>query len=169
MAAMVMDRPELLGPLFQICSKDPTKIADRAAWLIDHAARQNLSLIYPHINEFINTLKCVHTETSIRSLSTLCEMFAQKYFGPNPDKIKELLNNRDLQTIVTISFDWLIGDHKVASKAHSMESLYWCGLKYDWIHPELYAVLERDYPLGSAGYQARARKIMNRIRTLEHP
>jgi len=49
-----------------------------------------------------------------------------------------------------------------------MQSLYWLGFQFTWIHPELKIILERDYHTGSSGYKARARKILNQIKLSTH-
>jgi len=44
-----------------------------------------------------------------------------------------------------------------------MNSLYFLGTEFDWIHPELKTIIERDYSSQSAGFKARARHILIKI------
>ena len=68
------------------------------------------------------------------------------------------------EKIIEACFDWLIRDEKIAVKVYSMNSLYFLGTEFDWIHPELVQILEKNYPTGSKGYQARSRSIFDRIK-----
>ena len=58
----------------------------------------------------------------------------------------------------------MISDEKIAPKAYSMNSLYLLGIEYDWIHPELAMILERDFQMQSSGFKARARHILKKIK-----
>ncbi len=164
MARIVFERPELLGPLLQIANTGKPKYADRASWLIEYIARRNLRHIDPHIDMLFHGLPSIRSEASLRSTSVIFEMLVRRYFGPEPGPYAMLIKEHHIETLVTSAFDWLLGDHKVATKAHAMECLFWCGLRYNWIHSELASILERNYMTGSAGYRARARKILGRIR-----
>jgi len=42
--------------------------------------------------------------------------------------------------------------------------LFLLGKDIDWIHPELLQILERDFPNLSAGFKARARHIIKKIK-----
>ena len=69
----------------------------------------------------------------------------------------------NLEAIATACFDWLISEQKVAPQAYAMTSLYYLGQRFPWIHEELKQVLEQNYADGSAGYQARARKVLQKL------
>ena len=58
----------------------------------------------------------------------------------------------------------MIGDYKVAPKAYSMTTLYLFGKEFNWIHPELAIILERDFYNESAAFKARARHILKKIK-----
>ena len=58
----------------------------------------------------------------------------------------------------------MINDEKVAPKAYSMISLYLLGTEFDWVHPELITILERDFHTQSAAFKARARHILKKIK-----
>jgi hypothetical protein len=58
----------------------------------------------------------------------------------------------------------MISDQKVAVKAYSMRSLYLLGSEFDWIHEELILILERDFASQSAGFKARARDLIKRMK-----
>jgi hypothetical protein len=45
-----------------------------------------------------------------------------------------------------------------------MHTLYLFGKDFDWIHPELLQILERDFPDQSAGFKARAKHLIKKIK-----
>ena len=57
----------------------------------------------------------------------------------------------------------MINDEKIAPKAYSMNTLFLLGKDYDWVHPELALILERDFQMQSSGFKARARHILKKI------
>ena len=67
------------------------------------------------------------------------------------------------EKITEACFDWMINEEKVAPKAYGMNALYLLGLEFDWIHPELQIILERDFSLQSAAFKARARHILKKL------
>jgi hypothetical protein len=58
----------------------------------------------------------------------------------------------------------MINDEKIAPKAYAMNTLFLLGTDYDWIHPELALILERDFQMQSSGFKARARHILKKIK-----
>lgn len=78
------------------------------------------------------------------------------------DIIKHL-TKKHKEKITEVCFDWMISEEKVTVKAYSMNSLYFLGTEFDWIHPELKTIIERDYSSQSAGFKARSRHILIKI------
>jgi hypothetical protein len=80
-------------------------------------------------------------------------------------KKKEIqLTENQLQQITECCFDWLISDVKVASKCYAIRTLQLLGNHFDWIHPELKIILEKDYTYHSAAYKAVGREILKKIK-----
>ncbi|MEN1786069.1 MAG: hypothetical protein AAGF77_13140 [Bacteroidota bacterium] len=71
-----------------------------------------------------------------------------------------------LEGIATVCFDWFIGEYKVATKVFAMTSLFYLGATFDWIRPELKAILTEKIAYGSAGFQNRGAKILEKLRHL---
>lgn len=103
-------------------------------------------------------------DSSVRPIAKICEFLIKAYFSKNINETKSVLKEIHLEQITTACFDWLIGEHKVAAKAYSITSLLLLGQKYEWIHPELKMVLEKNYPEGSAAYKARARMTLAKLK-----
>ncbi|WP_278036392.1 hypothetical protein [Flavobacterium nitratireducens] len=69
-----------------------------------------------------------------------------------------------LQELIEINFDWLIGDTKVASKVYAMRSLLLLGKDFNWILPELQSVLTKDFSSHTAAYKAVSKHILKKIK-----
>ena len=164
MSALVLENPYLIEPLMQIAFDVDDPISNRACWVMEFTAKENLSYIYPYLESFTLNLSIVHFESSVRPMAKICEFLVKAYFSKNENETKKKLTEQHLERITTTCFDWLIGNHKVAAKAYSMTCLLLLGRKYDWIHSELQMVLEQNYAEGSAAYKARARMTLAKLR-----
>ena len=58
----------------------------------------------------------------------------------------------------------MINKRKIAVKVHAMSTLFFLGRDYDWVHPELKQILERDFQIQSSGFKARARHILKKLK-----
>ncbi len=141
--------------------KDP--ISCKASWVLEFAIKQKVSLLFPIMDRFTKGLHTLELESSIRPNAKICEILVTNYFSKQDNAVKSTLKSYHLEEITAACFDWLIGNHKVASQAYSMTSLFLLGKKYDWIHPELRIVLEQNYQSGTAAYKARARMILSKL------
>lgn len=139
-------------------------ISNRACWVIEFTAKENLAFLFPYLNYFTQNLNRVHLDSSVRPLAKICEFLIKAYFSKNDPEVRKVLTENYLERITTACFDWLIGDYKVAAKAYSMTSLLLLGRKFSWIHPELKMVLEQNYASGSAAYKARARHTLAKLK-----
>lgn len=163
MAALVLKNPYLVKPLMQIAFDVDDPISNRACWVMEFTVKENLSYIFPYINNFTSNLGNVHFDSAVRPLAKICEFLIKAYFTKTENESQKVLTEQYLERIATACFDWLIGDHKVAAKAYSMTCLLLLGRKYDWIHSELKMILEQNYAEGSAAYKARARMTLAKL------
>lgn len=160
MAREILAQPETLKDLLQIGVGRQDAIGSRAFWILEFVYKASPTLLHDHLDPFCEGLGALREESSIRPAAKVCELLVKAYYGKQ--KAPPLtLRHREL--ITAACFDWLIGPHKVAPQAYSMETLYLLGHDIPWIHPELKAILDQHYAQGSAGYQARARKILERM------
>ena len=169
MATLILSHPDLIRPLLQICFDVDNPISNRACWVMEFTAKENISFIFPYLNDFTANLEALHLDSSVRPIAKICEYLTKSYFLKDQNSTQKALTDEHLQRITTACFDWLIGDHKVAAQAYSMTSLLLLGRKFDWIHPELTLVLEQNYTDGSAAYKARARMTLEKIRKSKNP
>ncbi|WP_424000544.1 adenylosuccinate lyase [Maribacter sp. IgM3_T14_3] len=157
MASKIEDNPYLVPILIEIIKEDIDPISCKAGWVLESVAKTNLHYILIDIDVFIDSLKYITLESSVRPASKICQLLVLDQFSKKSVKSIQKLTTNHLNTITEVAFDWLIGDYKVAPKAYSMTTLLLIGSTISWIHPELQQILNQNYESGSAAYKARAR------------
>lgn len=162
-AHIVLNDPSLLPKVVTILLRVDDKQSPRAAWLLEFVAREQLSAILPILSSLLPKMKNVHQDAAVRPIAKICEYLIEAYYKNDP-KIKKALTETNKELIIENCFDWMINDEKIAPKAYSMNTLFLLGQDYDWIHPELVMILERDYQMQSSGFKARARHILKKIK-----
>lgn len=148
---------ELLALSFEATNKDSYK----ASWTLEFVAYEKLDWFAPYLDFLSSNLKLLNDESSIRPLAKITQLLVKAHFS-NEDSII-ILSEDNLQNIIETSFDWLISDTKVATKAYSIRTLYTIGNYYDWIHPELKQIITKDYANHSSAYKAVAREILKKL------
>jgi len=120
---------------------------------------------YLYKNLFFKKLNEIKNDSAVRSCAKICEMLCTYHYVKNTVDFSEVLNKAERKKLTECCFNWLITDQKVACQAPAMECLYFLGMDNDkqWIYPELKNILIKDAAYKSAGYKARARKILNKI------
>jgi len=163
-ARWALDHPESIEELINICL-DPERgdLADKGCWALEFVAKEDLSLLYPHMDLFCAGLERITKDQSLRPLAHICEMWILKAYKKQDPMAKEVLTKPNKELLVNNSFDWLITQQKVACEVRAMTCLYYLGTEEEWIHPELMEILERNMHAGSPGYKARAKKTLAQI------
>jgi len=162
-ANLILDTPELLSELIDICYQVDHKISCKATWGLEFLCKKKLEQLLPQLNRFILLLPLVHQHPAVRPIAKICEYLILEYYQQKSKPIKANLNKKHRQNIAESCFDWLITDQKVAAKAYAITCLYFLGTEFEWIHPELKLILEQGYHNNSAAYKARARMILKKI------
>ena len=162
-ANLVINNPDLVTPLLDILFNVDDKISCRAAWVFEFMCGEKLEAIIPHLDTFTQNLSKVHLDSAVRPVAKVCEYLIKAYYSKHDNSIKTALTEAHKEKITEACFDWMINDEKIAPKAYSMNSLFLLGKEYDWIHPELAIILERDFQMQSSGFKARARHILKKI------
>jgi len=162
-AELIISNPELYPKLLEILFMVDDKVSCRAAWVFEFACGENLEASIPYLDYFTENINKVHLDPAVRPVAKVCEYLVKAYYSKKESRIKKELTATHKERIVEACFDWMINDEKIAPKAYSMNSLYLLGKDYDWIHPELVMILERDFQMQSSGFKARARHIIAKI------
>lgn len=163
-ADLVINNPILLPQVLDILFKVDDKRSCRAAWLLEFVAREHLDAILPHLDRITTEMHKVHLDPAVRPIAKICEYLIEAYYHKSPNHTKDYLKATHKEKIIELSFDYMITDQKIAAKAYSMNTLFLLGKEYNWIHPELAMILERDFHSGSAGYKARARCLLKKLK-----
>lgn len=164
-ANMVTSDLRLLPSLVTILFMTNDKISCRAAWVFEFVCANNIYVIMPYLDEFTNNINKIRFDSAKRPVAKVCELIAKTYDEKEPNPINKMLLPKHKERIIETCFDWMINDEKIAVKAYSMNTLYLFGKDYKWIHPELSQILEQDYASQSAGFKARAKHILKKIKT----
>ena len=160
-------RPELTSPLLEeVFAQDALGDSFNASWVFDHLMRKKLDFLLPHVNRFVEGTAKLKTESCMRPMAHVLELLNERYFKKEDPKYIEVITPQLQEQMVTICFDWLIENHKVATKVFAMTSLFYLGEKYPWVHPELASVLELQIAEGTAGFKNRGGKILNQLKNL---
>lgn len=162
-ANKILDNPTLVGPLLEVLFlvNDPTSC--RAAWVLEYACRENIDILLPNMDSFIEGIPKVTLDSAVRPVAKIMECLAEAYYHNENKKAKDVLKQKHIDIIISVAFDYLINHEKIAPKAYSMTTLYLFGKTVDWVHPELKILIERDYHKQTAGFKARARHILKQL------
>ncbi len=162
----IIASPEVLPTLLREVFVHDVEDNFMASWVFDHVMRKKLVLVLPILDDFMDGLDQLQSESSIRPMAHICQMLTEAYFKKKTPLFREQISASHLERMATICFDWLIEDHKVATKVFAMTSLFFLGERFDWIRPELKSVLEQNFSSGSAGFQNRGAKILDKLKIL---
>ncbi|MDO1500957.1 adenylosuccinate lyase [Winogradskyella maritima] len=163
-AQMILNNLELVAPLLNILFTVDDKVSCRAAWVFEYACSADISISHRHLDYFTENINRVHLDPAVRPVAKVCELLIANHYKAKA-VTPNVLSLDHRERITEACFDWMISDQKVAVKAYSMSTLYQLGREFDWIHPELLIILERDFAKESAAFKARARHIIKRLKS----
>lgn len=163
-ANLMIDNPHLIPSLLDILFMVNDKISPRAAWVLEFMCTERLEMIIPYLDRFTENMHTVHLDPAVRPVAKICEHLIMAYYSKETHPIKAHILPKHKEKITETCFDWLINDEKVAPKAYGMNCLYLLGKDYDWVHPELITILQRDYHIQSAAFKARSRHIFKKLK-----
>lgn len=163
-ASLLIEQPSLLQPLLEILFMVDDKQSPKAGWLIEFATKNNLSLLFPYLDDFISKMHTVYQDPALRPVAKICERLTLSYYKEQHPLSQKALQPKHKEQMINAGFDWLITDQKVAVKAYTLTTLYHLGTEIDWVHPELLIIMENQYPTSSAAFQARTRHVTGWIK-----
>lgn len=162
-AQTIISQPELIGELLDIVFMVDDKRSCKAAWILEYVCGEHLEAIIPHLDHFTEQIHRVHLDSAVRPVAKVCEHLAKAVYSKNQNDIQTALTRIHQERIIETCFDWMLKDEKIAPKAYSMLALYLFGQDFEWIHPELVLILERDFQMQSSGFKARARQLLKKM------
>jgi len=163
MAVLLLDQPSYLIDLIKFVNNPQHKFALKSIWTIEQAMLINPLCIVNHLELFISTLPEKQDDSTLRSIAKIGSIILT---NPILKKAFDQLDKKVQLHMVDCNFIWFTKAYRVAVKVHAMENLSrLCNLE-DWIKPNLIELIELNYQSQSAAYQARARKVLNRLKKL---
>ncbi|HLT34054.1 MAG TPA: hypothetical protein VKZ98_09715 [Aquaticitalea sp.] len=163
-ANLVISNPAMFPKLLNILFMVDDEVSCRAAWVLEFLCGEKCDAIIPYLDVFTEHINKVHLDPAVRPVAKICEYLVTAYYSKEKNLIQDSLTHEHQEKIVEACFDWLINDEKVAPKAYAMHTLFLLGKDFDWIHPELKLILERDFQVQSSAFKARARHILKKIK-----
>lgn len=152
----VLSDTSLFEPLLKWCFDTSDENHHKACWTLELVLEEQLNLIEPYLDFYTQNLKFVQNESALHSLAKIGVFIAKS------KSIK--LNDFQTEQLIEINFDWLINEqHKVATKAYAMQTLFELGKTNQWVNPELKRIISEDYVKNSAAYKATARHILKKL------
>jgi len=163
-ASVFFQQPELFFDLLNVSFQTDYKLHYKAMWTIEMILEKDLDSILPHLNFFIQNINKLKHESAVRPTAKICKWIAEAYVKKNRLEFQQLLENQSITQIIETGFDWMISDTKVATKAYTMDTLFYFGSlpneDLDWVHSELKNIIMQNSNQESSAYKAHARQIL---------
>ncbi|WP_418262086.1 hypothetical protein [Flavobacterium faecale] len=160
-ADYVLAHPELLNEFISICFQSENPDHYKACWALELIAIEQLEWLQDYLPLICTRSKILTNESAIRPLSKVLFLLLESHYKKTAHAIH--FTKEQLQEMIELHFDWLITDCKVAAKVYAMRCLYLLGKEYDWIHPELKTILEKDFCTHTPAYKAVSKHILKKI------
>jgi 8-oxo-dGTP diphosphatase len=152
-ATSAIENPAIFNKLFQYSNSTDKKLAFRASWTLTKVCDRFPDLIYPYLNQIVDSLKTIDNESTLRSFLRILSL-------TDLDKI----NSSKHGLLADFCFETLnSGFSAIAVKAYSMEILYRLSLIYPELANELSTSIRLLMEDGSAGITARGSIIIRRL------
>ena len=160
-ANWLLEDPARIEDLFDAEYND-VKYTIKVFWGLDTAVELKPCILHPYLNKYLPNLK-LQTHESIRRVLARINFHYLDYIQNETSNFQIDANLE--QKIIDFSFELLLDKSSTAAKAFSMSSLSILSFKHEWVKEELVSYLEKNYMIGSKGFQARARHVLKQLET----
>jgi len=152
-ATSAIENPAIFIKLFQYSNSTDRKLAFRASWTLTKVCDRFPDLIYPYLDQIVESLDKIDNESSLRSFLRIISLTDI-----------EKINSRQHGILANFCFNALnSGFSAIAVKAYSMEILF----RLSQIYPELANELSTSIRIlmedGSAGITSRGRMVLRKL------
>lgn len=145
------NNPGRFNVLVQIFLAGPYRVSQRASWPLSYCVEQHPELIKPHLGVILKVLDNETVHDAVRRNIVRLLQFIEipkRYYGKVWSACYDLMNPKQ----------------PVAIRAFSMTVLAAIAVKEPDLKNELILLIENQLPYASAGYLARARKVLKELR-----
>lgn len=132
----------------------------KACWVLELICEKKLRTFVPYLDSFIASIFDFTNDSAIRAAAKICLFLSKSNHRANGISLSHFQESQIIERCI----DWLISDEKVAAKVYAIKTLHILGKKHPWVHEELKTIIEQDYALHSAAYQAATRNILKKIK-----
>lgn len=144
-------QPDRVDEMMKLVLGPDQKKAIHAAWVLYHYVEIHVRLLHPYFDDAVAVLlNHPHQaiERGLLRMFWMMDSWPEEHFTPLVDHMMQIILNTK---------------SKIAAQALSMEALLKHLDPYPEMLKELAYVVEEGVPYGSAGYKAKARKVIKRI------
>jgi len=163
-AAYFIEYPDEITNLIDLVFDIDFKLHHKAAWVLEFVLENHIDWLVPHLDTFTKQLAKLKNDSALRPIAKICQWIAYEYVYKKNKSFTNSLTNKQINLIIESSFDWMIGEYRVATKVYTMDTLYYFGClnlnDLSWVHSELKNIILQHIHLGSAGYQSHGKKII---------
>ncbi len=162
---ILRNKPHYVREMLQWSFNEESELLVKSSWILEAICKRRPEAFFKYMYLFFEHLPNIKNDSALRSCANICKMLCYNHFMLKYTYFRDILREDQRDLLTAVCFDWLITDQKVACQAPAMDCLYYLGWdkKKSWIYPDLIGILTKDAPNKSAGYQARARKVLKRI------
>lgn len=162
--AAIIQHPELFPDLLELVFDIEYKLHHKAAWTLELILERKLVWIVPHIDFFTESIHKLKHESAVRPVAKICKWISEAYVKKHLYDFVNFVKPIHIERIVETGFDWMITDTKVATKAYTMDTLYYFGSLdidgFEWVHSELKNLIQQNSAKESSAYIAHAKQIL---------
>jgi hypothetical protein len=162
-AHWVLVHPETFEVLLNFCYSPEKELSYKATWILEYACKEDLSMLYPYFDLFMEQLPTVKLDQAARPMAKICELICIRYYKQQNVEIQEYFSNTHKEQMIAVCFDWQITPQKVACKVYGMSALFFLGTEQDWIHPALETMIHQNIAQAQPAYKARGKHSLKAI------
>jgi len=155
--------PENFKDLLLLTFDTDYRLHYKAAWVTEFVVLSQPELLQNDVNFFIYSLPKIKNDSAARPLAKVCAFISKQIISRKPNTFQQKITKDEINKLISVAFDWLIGDFRVATQVHAMQIIFELGQLPDteaWVRRELKQILIDQIPQQTSGYRSRAGKIL---------
>lgn len=158
---LILKNKYLLSHLVNLSFEFDNKLSIKAASILEVIVKDSENHILPYFNQITRNLSKLKFHSTRRYFAKICEIIVENH--QKNGFFDEKSYKKSKKEIISICFDWLITNQKVAVEVYAMSVLYVLGQEEKWIHHEIKHILSINIENKSFAYKARGKKILKLI------
>jgi hypothetical protein len=158
--------PENFKDLLLLTFDTSYRLHYKAAWVTEFVVLRHSELLQDDVLFFIDSLPKIKKDSAARPLAKVCALVSKHLIAQKSNIFQQKITQDDVNKLISVAFDWLIGDFRVATQVHAMQIIFELGQLPDteaWVHRELKQILINQIPQQSAGFRSRAKNILKKM------